>query len=662
MTVNKPTCPLLKVNALNDVFWNEMRVYDKYKNVFYPIKNKTRYLTKVHKCDYIIALDSETYKGKCKLLCDSNDRYILNPTFLECLDFLYYKAYVPNGYRFFYNIDFDITAILKLWNNINKIKDLKEGLQVSYHDYKMVWFKGKFFKLTKNNKYSVNFTDLWNFFKIGLGKASKQYLKDIEKDKIDGNKLNTSIQYWNNNLYDIIVYCLKDCIITKSLARTLISALEKAEISLPKMLVSSGSLAKQDFRINCRMNNLRNVPKNIIQIAYDCYYGGKFEVQKRGFFKQLYLYDINSQYPDFIKELYDLSYGIWQKIFHLPIKESFGYFKVDLDIPDNIELSTIPLKLKNSIILTVCGIIKNRWYTWFDLDLMRDYITKFHLGYIFKPVLKESEITPDKLKYVKPFKERIMYHYGKKSEYKNKNEMLYNCHKITMNAVYGSFIERHSKLDKDGNIKYSVGILFNPIYASQICAFGRWSVIQEIPKNKWKYIVGIHTDSIMTEINLDKYLTIDNRIGNWNLENSGKALIINTGMYQINDLVKTRGIPNDYIKKVNKKGKLVKDWFSYCKTNKNVSKTQFEQYHMRKISEALIRDKDLINANTMTVIKKSININSDSKRHWKSDFLDFQDLSTRKINSYLWYVDIENYELFKDIDFSYIYQNPNLTM
>jgi len=662
MTEIELISPLKQINALNDIFWNEMLLYDKYKDIHYTVKNKKRYLTKERDCSYIICFDSETFKGKCRLLASysKKERFIFKPNFEQCLDFLFYRAYQTNGYRFFYNIDFDISAILKIWNDIEKISLLKLGIEIKYKKYRMLWFQGKFFKLTKNKR-SVYFTDLFNFFKIGLEKASKDYLKDTSKDDIDGNLLNTSLNYWHNNLDDIIKYCIKDCKITWQLSWLLINSLKKAEVSLPKILVSSGSLAKQDFRIHCRVNNLYNIPKTIIQIAYDTYFGGKFEIQKRGFFDILYLYDINSQYPDFFRNLYDVSYGIWQKIDYIPKKQCLAYFNVNLNIPENIEISTIPMKLKNSIILTVCGIIKNRWLTWYDLDLMRDYITKINNGYIFKPTIREKEVKRGKLKYVIPFRKRIDYHYKMKSKYKGieNKKMLYNIHKLTMNAFYGACIERHENINIDMIKSYSVGVLFNPIYASQVCAFGRWSVIKKIPRDKWKFICGIHTDSIISMIPLDKYLKIDDKIGNWNLEVKGKGLIINTGMYQIDDLIKTRGIPNKYIVEKDKNGNIIKDWFTFCKENKYLDEKEFEILHMRKISESLIRDKNLDNLNIMTIEPRTININSDSKRHWKSKFHNFDDILNRKISSYLWY--FKSSEIESEISFNNIYQNPLLT-
>jgi hypothetical protein len=154
---------LQSIGCLADIFWNEMKIYDKYKNVFFPIKNKSRYLKRELTCKYILSYDTETFNGFCRLIARDNS-YIYNPSFYDCLDFMFYKASESGGYRFFYNIDFDISAILKLYGNIEQIDKLQKGISIDIDDYSLYWLKGKFFTLKKGKKI-VRFTDLYNFFK-----------------------------------------------------------------------------------------------------------------------------------------------------------------------------------------------------------------------------------------------------------------------------------------------------------------------------------------------------------------------------------------------------------------------------------------------------------------------------------------------------------------
>ena len=612
------------------------------------IKNRRQVVKSVNKCEKVLAFDTETYQGYCKLLACSGGKNLLNPTFEQCIKFLFYLANNSNVYRFFYNLDFDITSMLKLWiskipivNNLilKKIKWLKEGIEVSYKDYKLSWIKGRMFIIKhKKRKKRVVFTDIFNFFQAGLNKSSEKYLKDIKINDMDGNLLNTSLEYWKERERDIIDYCIQDCKLTKKLGVLLINTVEKCELPLPKYLVSSASLSKQNFRFKSYIPRLSNIPEKIIQIGYDTYFGGRFEMFKRGSFNNLYLYDINSQYPSFIRNLPSLRDGVWSKTKKLPKKQCLGYFLAEVKIPKEYKIPTIPIN-HNGINKFPVGNIK-KWLTWYDLDLIRKYIINIEKGYVF---LESAICKTNKINERKIFKKEIDLLYNKKKKLKGKPELEleYNLTKLTMNALYGCFIETHKNYDKKGNFTLKGGIMFNSVYASQITAFGRWSVIKDIPKKIYNHIIAIHTDSIISDIPLDKYLKLDDKIGNWNIESNytSKGIMLNTGMYQIGHLVKTRGIPKKYIgtreRKIIENSKYLKgNWLRFSLKNQSYEKKTFEIPHMRKLSEGLIRDKCLDNVNTMVKDTRSVNCNSDSKRDWIKDFSNFREVLTSNIDSY----------------------------
>ena len=605
------------------------------------IKNRRLSTKRVYKCEKILAYDTETYKGSCKLLARSNNKYIINPSFDDCLRFLFYLANKTKVYRFFYNLDFDITSILKLWKPIKskvrmkwilkKIEWLKKGIEVRYKSYLLKWIKGRMFTIkhiTRRN--SVVFTDIFSFFKIGLNKSSEKYLQDIKINEIDGNLLNTSLTYWNKREKDIIEYCVQDTILTKKLGKLLIESIEKVGLPLPKYLVSSASLSKQYFRLNGFIPKISHIPENILQISYDCYFGGRFEMFKRGIFDKSYLYDIVSQYPTFIKDLLSLRDGFWKKTKILPKNQCFGFFKAKVNIPKDYLIPTIPIS-HSGVNKFPNGIIE-KWLTWYDLDLIREYIVNISEGFVF---YESALCETNPINNHKPFKDRIEKLFKKKQELKNGNsELDYNIVKLCMNALYGCFIEIHKNYDVFDNFELNSGVLFNSVYASLITGFGRWSVIKDIPKENYKNIIAIHTDSIASDIPLDKFLDIGKELGQWNLETKGIGIFLNTGMYQIGYLVKTRGIPK----------KFIKTWLRFCLKNEIYKEKTFKIKHMRKLSEGLIRDKSLENVNTIVDDSRTVNCNSDTKRDWLLDFKSFKEVITKNIDSYPYYCynDIKN--------------------
>lgn len=613
------------------------------KNGLYFNHRDNQKLSKNNDCKEILAYDTETYEGKAKLICRNKGKYLFfkenEYSFDLALQFLCYHIRKQYSYRFFWNIDFDIQAILQLYDKDDKIDfidKLSKGIEMIYINdkkiYKLQWIRGKLFKIKDiKAKRNIFFTDLYTFYNLGLGKASIDYLDENKFDDIDGNLLNTSLEYWNNNEKKIIEYCIQDCKLTMNLGKLLIDSIIKLDLLVPKLLVSPASISKANYRYNNIIPSIKdNVSMKLVQIAYDCYYGGRFELFERGYIKKAFLYDINSQYPNFIKDLPDMRNGVWKihkNLIELPKERTFGYFLCLLKIPYDNQISTIPNK--DGIVRFHNGYAWN-WFTWYDIDLMRDYIIKIKKAYIFEKFDNNF----------KPFYDKTIDLYNKKTELKGtSNKMLYNTVKITLNGIYGCFIERQERfeLDNDGNIIKSLkgGILFNPIYASQITAFGRWSVIKDIPKQEWNHIKAIHTDSIIVDKDMSKFLDIGKELGKWTLEGKGKGLLINTGMYQVGKIFKSRGIPKKIICESIKSK--TPSWFKFSKIFKNLSSKEFKIKHMKKVREALIQDKNLINMNKMVDITRSINLNSDSKRHWYRDFKNFDDLRKNNIKSLPFY-------------------------
>lgn len=566
------------------------------------ITDARRYIKSVIERESFLCFDIETYKGACKLICDSTGRSLLNPTFLQSIKFLWYKAN-KSLYRSFYNLDFDISAILKLHDDIDMIDKLIHGIDVEFKGFKLLYIRPKMFKISKGHS-TIFFTDLFNMYLMSLNKASETFLNDKKLDIINAKKLNRSLAYWDKNLDNIIKYCAKDAKLTQKLGNLLIKEIKNVNLQLPRYMTSSASLSKQYFRYHCYIPSLEKIPLRILDIAFQTYYGGRFEVLKRGYFDDLYYYDINSAYPKTISELPSLKYGHWKYSNEINPNECIGFYKVVLHIPEQY-ISALAIRPKKHIVVFPSGHF-GKWITWFEADLMRDYIVKVVKGYEYIPHENEYH----------PFTTEIKNLYDKKQRYKNVNDTWYHIVKITMNALYGCFVEKHEKHD---GLTYS-GILFNPIWATIITAKTRWKLLKNVDKKDWKYIVAFHTDSVLSTKALN--LKCNDKMGNWKLEKNDSGVILMTGVYQIGEITKRRGFKADKI-----------DWIKLLERNKDRDYIPMPQQHVNKIAEILKRFRNLDELNKFIRFWKELRINSDKKRNWDRNFINCQDVLNSQINS-----------------------------
>ena len=87
-----------------------------------------------------------------------------------------------------------------------------------------------------------------------------------------------------------------------------------------------------------------SIPYEIQEMAFRSYYGGRFEILKRGFIGNAYLYDINSAYPYAITQIPDLTKGKWVKRKSIHPKAKLGFFKIIANIPDCEYIPPFPFR------------------------------------------------------------------------------------------------------------------------------------------------------------------------------------------------------------------------------------------------------------------------------------------------------------------------------
>ena len=577
-------------------------------------------------------LDTETYRGYAKLITDSDGNYIFPHNIDEVLAFLTRKS-LRSHHNFFFNLKFDFQAIIKFFDreSINILnnpvecyhykihtKDNKQLLELYktsnlvYKDYKIKYIPKKFLSITKD-KHVHKFYDVNNFYESSLDECATRYLgKEKNIEHIDRPRLNIDLQYWKDNVRDIIKYCVSDSILTKELG----ILLQKEVIRLfgfpAQQYLSKASISKEYFRRTCDIPDIKHIPKEVLAFAFNSYHGGRFEIVKRGYFKHTVLYDINSAYPYHISNLKDYSEGCWCKVSEPDFNSLYGFYFCEVDVPYDT-FTPLPLVLDTDTTIYPYGkfmtfITKNEiesYSKYIDIDVK--------IGY-------ECHGKSD----IYPFKEAMnnLYKYKKETP---KTHYKYELIKKVMNSLGGSFYEK-TVIDL---IKY-VGKLFNPVFATDMMSDTRIQLFEEAMRHA-NHVVGFATDSILYDTTIER--PTNNLMGGWGIDGSGETVVLRSGIYKIRDKLKSRGFTSK--KKIKTPYGEFDSIFDYI--SKEPSLTEYEVWIERPVNfgEALLHPKktSVKDINVWRRFPYKLDINRDVKRLWNDEFEGGGELFTKMIDS-----------------------------
>ena len=185
-------------------------------------------------------LDTETYQGYCRLICDDSGRHIFTKNFDDALEFLTHSRF-RNTFNWFFNIRFDFESIIKLIDDTKILTDLYENKQIEYDDFKISYLDGKYINIIDDNNHSFHFYDIANFIQSSLNEASKKFLNKTKNDNVDSKRLNIDINYWIENKENIVKYCIQDAVLTKEISDFFLNLMQKSVNFIPQKMYSKGS-------------------------------------------------------------------------------------------------------------------------------------------------------------------------------------------------------------------------------------------------------------------------------------------------------------------------------------------------------------------------------------------------------------------------------------
>ena len=201
--------------ALND-FLKIKTVREKFAEEFPKSRSKNK---------EILAIHSETYKNKSKLIVNDRGYLEYSLSFEEIIKFLWYLG-DKIRYRVVWDLDFFISSISELWDDREKRKLLLKGSEVILNSYKLHYVPSKIFKIRKKKKL-LKITDISILFDKSTLSDKETFLNSGECDMDYINENNNDLDYRNNSLYEIKEKGMKKCQIIKSKCEILINNIKE---------------------------------------------------------------------------------------------------------------------------------------------------------------------------------------------------------------------------------------------------------------------------------------------------------------------------------------------------------------------------------------------------------------------------------------------------
>ena len=605
-SIEKNLMPKINYDYLN------IRFQKRYKGKGFTMKENT-------------GLDTETFNGYVKLICDSYGRslYIDDIEDKDNLDkIIKFLTYQGNSkdiigfkgvYNWFYNIQFDFESIIKYLDEVD-LRELYRTNEVIYKQYKLTYLPRKYFAIQDiKNENRFYFYDMFNFLDVSLNKASKKFLKDEKISTLDVNKINTDAQYWIDNKDEIIRYCIKDAELTKRLADYFWNIIYEKLNFHPKSPMSKGKLSEEYFLHTCNIPAINQIPDKVVRTAYDSFYGGRFEILKRGYMEKCFCYDIKSAYPAEIANLPNFNLGKWMKVKKVNPDAHTGFYKCKV-ISFEENFSGFKTKVNNALNIYPNGAF-NQFLTKKEILFIEAHLPNsaiiVEFGY---------EWIPKSLEY--PFKSEIERLYQWKNS--EPDEDIKYCVKIILNSLYGKFIQ----VSGNDNV---TGRLFNPLYASLITSGCRVKIL-EMGMQKPDSIISFSTDSVISTEPLSTPL--NPQMGEFDKDFEGQGVFIMSDVYNLwNDETKKvksklRGFSVASTKDYSNEEKYLKDILLSSDGWKNIegklTPTLYEYIVNRPfhLGECLIHTKkrSIKDINVFAQSLKHVDINGDNKRVWSDEF------------------------------------------
>ena len=385
----------------------------------------------------------------------------------------------------------------------------------------------------------------------------------------------------------------------KSVGEQLARALMSLGLN-PSTLVSPIRAWEKEVMANLDLPIRLDVPEEAEEWAYEACKGSWVEAFKRGHWEKAWDWDINSAYPCFAMNLPEFEIDDWEKDYDGNTKADIGIYRcvVDMTAP----FHPVLYKKESDDIDEPSYTPTGKWEDYLSLNMIR-HIEKYKLGTV--RIIEGYCLKPAKSRAM-PLRGVMKKLYQEKSK---EDGIRREAVKRIMTGIYGKLLE--VRLFNQDN---PFGPYFNPIWAMEIEANTRIEVSRFCLDNK---IIPLHiaVDGVLTDKKLKAESSAE--MGKWRISSCCPALVIGSGQVAIQDKIGTGEFKMDY------------DWLM---EHGIVEKSKLGPITLPKALQ-LHRPQDIGKLETTT---KKLDLNSESKRIYRTEVKDWDDFLSRQDDSLPW--------------------------
>lgn len=383
---------------------------------------------------------------------------------------------------------------------------------IEYIPHKWLKITGKHPVTGKNVTFKIY--DVMTFFQSSFMKALES--RNIEVPEVIAvGKASRAFFTWND-LEEVSAYCQMELECLVMLCNTLRAEFQEAGIYVTQFH-GPGAVASTILKANKIKDHMQRPPIEIERVLQRAYFGGRFEQFKAGHYDgKVYLYDINSAYPDKIRNLPSLRNSRWEYSTVYDGSPGVWFCSSDGDDVSDIVPYPLPWRGKGGVV----GFPANHAGVWLWHHEAR-FATTVHYGY--KLIINDHS---------KPF-QFVNEMYVTRAKWKLEERGGERALKLGMNSLYGKMAQRQ------GNKDYNDGVppWHQLEWAGMITSATRaqlWEAISQSPEN----IISVETDSVMSTVPLN--LDIGDGLGQWGVKEYDWVTYVQSGIYFTNDGVKTK--------------------------------------------------------------------------------------------------------------------------